>query len=96
MTRTASIVGILFAFGFATAAYAASVSEGKALFLGEKYHCYTCHGKNGEGASGPGFQGVGKKYSQSEMMKLAAHRCPPTGACNPKELEAIVSFLRTI
>lgn len=96
MNRMIKIVGPLFVLGLATAAHAADVSEGKALFQGEKYRCYSCHGKNGEGISAPPFKGKGKKYSQDEMMKRAAHNCPPTGACNPKELEAIVSYLRTL
>ncbi len=97
MNRSIMTFVLLLVFGFAAAAYAADVSEGKALFQGEKYKCYTCHGKDGAGGtSAPGFKGASKKYSQSEMMKRAAHNCPPTGACNPKELEAIVSYLRTI
>lgn len=96
MNRIVKTFVLLFVLGLVTAAHAADVSEGKSLFQGEKYRCYSCHGKNGEGGSAPGFKGVGKKYSQSEMMKRAAHNCPPTGACNPKELEAIVSYLRTI
>lgn len=96
MPRSVKTFALLLVLGLAAAAYAADGSEGKALFQGEKYRCYSCHGKNGEGASAPGFKGVGKKYSQGEMMKRAAHNCPPTGACNPKELEAIISYLRTI
>ena len=96
MNRTVKTFLPLLVLGLAAAAYAAGGAEGKSLFQGEKYHCYSCHGKNGEGASGPAFKGMGKKYSQDEMMKMAAHKCPPTGACNPKELEAIVAFLRTL
>ncbi len=96
MNRIVMTFGLLLVMGFAASAHAADVSEGKSLFQGEKYRCYSCHGKNGEGVSAPGFKGVGKKFSQEEMMKRAAHNCPPTGACNPKELEAIVSYLRTI
>lgn len=98
MNRTIKILGLLLVLGLATTAHAADVPDGKSLFQGEKYRCYSCHGKNGEGvgASAPGFKGVGKKYSQAEMMKRAAHNCPPTGACNPKELEAIVAYLRTL
>ncbi len=96
MNRTVKTFGLLLVLGFGAAAYAADVSEGKSLFQGEKYRCYSCHGKNGEGISAPGFRGIGKKYSQSELLKRAAHNCPPTGACNPKELEAIISYLRTI
>lgn len=97
MNRSAAAFALVLVVGFAATAYASDVSEGKALFQGEKYKCYTCHGKNAEGGtSAPGFKGVGKKYSQSEMMKRAAHNCPPTGACNPKELEAMVAYLRTI
>lgn len=96
MNRIVKTFALFLVLGLSSTAYAGDISEGKALFLGEKYHCYSCHGKNGEGASGPSFKGVGKKFSQDEMMKRAAHKCPPTGACNPKELEAIVSYLRTI
>jgi mono/diheme cytochrome c family protein len=96
MKGTVKTFVLALVLGFASGAYAADVSEGKSLFQGEKYRCYSCHGKNGEGADAPGFKGFGKKYSRDEMMKRAAHKCPPTGACNPKELEAIVSYLRTI
>jgi len=73
-----------------------NVEKGKALYLGEKFKCYTCHGVKGEGAMGPSFKGIGKKYSVDEILEKAAHRCPPTGKCNPQELRAIVDFLRTL
>ncbi|MBI3794944.1 MAG: c-type cytochrome [Nitrospinae bacterium] len=73
-----------------------TIIEGKALFMSEKYKCFTCHGEKGEGGKGPSFIGVGKKLSNAEMMKKAAHNCPPTGACSPKDLSAIVDFLRTL
>lgn len=73
-----------------------NVAKGKALYLGEKFKCYTCHGKEGEGGMGPSFKGIGKKYSVDEILQKAAHRCPPTGKCNPQELRAIVDFLRTL
>ena len=87
---------------FGGAAYAAAaektstVKEGKALYLGEKYKCHTCHGQNGEGGTGPTFKGVGKKYTQSELMGHAAHRCPPTAQCSPKEISALVDYIRTL
>lgn len=73
-----------------------NVEKGKALYLGKKFKCYICHGKEGEGGRGPSFKGIGKKYSVDEILQKAAHRCPPTGKCNPQELRAIVDFLRTL
>ncbi|MBI5178715.1 MAG: cytochrome c [Nitrospinae bacterium] len=70
--------------------------KGQKLFLNKKYRCATCHGKRGQGGIGPAFQGIGAKYSQDELMKRAAHNCPPTGSCNPKELNAIITYLRTL
>ncbi len=90
------MLSVLFVVGLSSAAFAGAAPDGKSLYLGEKYKCYSCHGKNGEGAAGPSFKGVGKKYSQDEMMKRAAHQCPPTGACSPKDIEALVGYLRTL
>lgn len=73
-----------------------SAATGKELYLGEKFKCYTCHGKEGEGGKGPSFKGIGKKQSADEILQKAAHRCPPTKQCNPKEIGAIVNYLRTL
>lgn len=70
--------------------------NGKELYLGQKYHCFSCHGVHGEGGDGPAFKGIGKKYDQQTLLKRAAHNCPPTGACNPKELHALVEYIRTM
>ena len=70
-----------------------NATKGKELYLGEKFKCYTCHGKEGEGGMGPSFKGVGKKQSVDEILQKAVHRCPPTGQCNPTEIRAIVNYL---
>lgn len=77
-----------------TAAGLSAEEPGKALYLGQKYHCYSCHGTNGAGGGGPSFIGIGKKYDTEALLKRAAHNCPPTGACNPKELRALVDYIR--
>jgi cytochrome c551/c552 len=78
-------------------AAAPSTEEGKALFTSSKYKCFQCHGPTGaEGASGPAFKGVAKKYDKPKLLEAAAHKCPPTGSCNPKELGAIVDYLLTL
>ena len=73
-----------------------NVAKGKELYLGEKFKCYTCHGKEGEGGMGPSFKGIGKNQSVDEILQKASHRCPPTKQCNPKEIGAIVNYLRTL
>lgn len=73
-----------------------NAAKGKGLYLGEKFKCYTCHGKEGEGGMGPSFKGIGKKQSIDEILQKATHRCPPTKQCNPKEIRAIVDYLRTL
>jgi mono/diheme cytochrome c family protein len=70
--------------------------DGKELFKSEKFKCFTCHGENGKGGRGPAFTGYGKKYLKEELMQKAAHNCPPTGACDPKQLGAIVDYIRTL
>lgn len=72
------------------------VTKGKELYLGGKFKCYACHGKEGEGGKGPSFKGIGKKQSVDEILQRATHRCPPTGQCNPEEIRAIVNYLRTL
>lgn len=72
-----------------------NVAIGKELYLGEKFKCYSCHGKEGEGGRGPSFKGIGKKYTIEEILERAAHRCPPTGKCNPKEIRALVDYIMT-
>ncbi len=70
--------------------------NGKALYLSEKYRCFSCHGKTGEGGMGPSFKGIGRKYGLEDLIHRAAHNCPPTGACSPKDLRAIAEYLRTL
>ncbi|MBF0169880.1 MAG: cytochrome c [Nitrospinae bacterium] len=71
--------------------------EGKRLYASQKFGCHRCHGPTGaEGGMGPSFTGIGKKYDQTALMERAAHNCPPTGACDPKQLGAIVAYLRTL
>ncbi len=71
--------------------------EGKKLYASQKFGCHGCHGPTGaEGGAGPSFAGVGKKYDHETLMERAAHNCPPTGACDPKQLGAIVEYLRTL
>lgn len=77
-------------------AYGNDVQQGKELYLSSKYRCYSCHGQNGEGASGPSFKGIGKKYDLETLIKKAAHNCPPTGMCSPKEMRLMAIFLRTL
>lgn len=73
------------------------VQEGKALYSSEKFRCYQCHGPTGaEGGMGPSFKGVGKKFTRDQLMERAAHNCPPTGVCDPKQLGAIVDYLRSL
>lgn len=72
-------------------------AEGKELYQSAKFKCFKCHGPTGtEGGMGPSFKGVGKKYTHDQLMERAAHNCPPTGACDPKQLGAIVEYLRTL
>ncbi|MBM2837854.1 MAG: Cytochrome c protein [Deltaproteobacteria bacterium] len=73
-----------------------NAAKGRELYLGEKFKCYTCHGKEGEGGMGPSFKGIGKNQSVDEILQKASHRCPPTKQCNPKEIGAIVNYLRTL
>lgn len=68
--------------------------NGKSLYESKKFGCVNCHGTGGEGGRGPSFKGIGKKYSKDQLMKRASHNCPPTGACSPKELGAIVEYIR--
>lgn len=95
-------VAVIMAFGAANAAYAKkseqadAIKEGKDLFMSEKYKCFSCHGKDGEGATGPSFKGVGKKFTTPELIKQAAHHCPPTKACSPKDMAALAEYLRTL
>lgn len=70
--------------------------DGKELFHSEKFKCFTCHGKNGVGGKGPSFIGYGKKYLKEDILHKAAHNCPPTGACDPKQLGAIVDYIQTL
>jgi len=78
-------------------AAAPSAQEGKSLFMSSKYKCFQCHGPTGvEGGSGPSFKDVAKKYDKPKLLELAAHKCPPTGMCSPKELGAIVDYLLTL
>ena len=75
----------------------AKAEEGKTLYSSAKFKCFQCHGKTGvEGGMGPSFEGVGKKYDRDQLMERAAHNCPPTGTCDPKQLGAIVDYLRTL
>ena len=97
-TKTWSVL-TLSIFILSAAAFAEekdNTAKGKELYLGEKFKCYTCHGKEGEGGMGPSFKGIGKKHSVDEILERATHRCPPTGKCNPKEIRAIVDYLRTL
>jgi len=73
-----------------------AIKEGKSLFLSEKYKCFSCHGKDGGGGTGPSFKGVGKKFTTPELIKQAAHHCPPTKACSPKDMAALAEYLRTL
>lgn len=78
-------------------AAAPSTQEGKTLYTSAKFKCFQCHGPTGvEGGAGPSFKGVGKKYDKPTLLEHAAHKCPPTGVCNPKELGAIVDYLMTL
>lgn len=78
-------------------AAAPSAQEGKALYTSSKFKCFQCHGPTGaEGGAGPSFKDIGKKYDKPKLLELAAHKCPPTGVCNPKELGAIVDYLMTL
>lgn len=82
-----------------TMALAASPSEqeGKSLYMSSKFKCFQCHGPTGaEGGMGPSFKGVAKKYDKPALLERAAHKCPPTGVCNPKELGAIADYLMTL
>jgi mono/diheme cytochrome c family protein len=77
-------------------AAAPAAQEGKSLYMSE-YKCFQCHGPTGvEGGIGPSFKGVGKKYDRPKLLELAAHKCPPTDMCSPKELGAIVDYLLTL
>lgn len=93
MKKIMGSVSLVLLGGLAHAGLSAE-EPGKALYLGQKYHCYSCHGTSGAGGSGPSFVGIGKKYDTEALMKRAAHNCPPTGACSPKELRALVEFIR--
>jgi mono/diheme cytochrome c family protein len=71
--------------------------QGKELYRSQKFGCHQCHGPTGaEGGPGPSFAGIGARYDRDQLMERAAHNCPPTGACDPKQLAAIVDYLRTL
>jgi len=96
IVKIIALTAIAIFIGTAAVNAADTVKDGKTLYLGEKYKCFSCHGEKGEGGKGPSFKGVGKKHTAPEMMKLAAHNCPPTGACSPKDISALVDFIRTL
>ncbi len=74
-----------------------TTEDGKAMFGSKKFNCFKCHGPTGvEGGIGPSFKGVGKRYTKGKLMQRAAHACPPSGACDPQQLGAIVEYLRTL
>jgi cytochrome c553 len=78
-------------------AAAPSVEEGKALYASPKYKCFNCHGPTGvEGGGGLPLKGLPQKYGRDKLMERAAHSCPPTKSCSPKELNAIVDYLLTL
>lgn len=88
---------VVFAGGVSFAAQSPSEKYGKVVFASEKFKCSQCHGPTGkEGGSGPSFAGVSKKYSRAQLMERASHKCPPTGACDPRQLSAIVDYLGTL
>jgi len=92
-----SIFMVFAAAGVGQASSNSGVEDGKKLYSSQKFKCHKCHGPTGrEGGMGPSFKGVGKKYSRDQLMERAAHNCPPTGACDPKQLGAIVDYLRTL
>lgn len=100
-TRFATLLFVVMA-GMAGAAWltptgtAEEKLDGQALFTSAKFKCDRCHGADGMGGRGPSFKGVGKKYDRDQLMERSAHRCPPSGACSPAELGAIVDWLRTL
>jgi len=74
-----------------------NIKMGKDYYSSAKFRCFKCHGPTGtEGGMGPSFKGIGKRYDKSGLMERAAHACPPTGACDPEQLGAIVDYLRTL
>jgi mono/diheme cytochrome c family protein len=74
----------------------APIFYGEVLYNSEKYRCVSCHGERGKGGLGPSFAGVMTNLNKEMLMKRAAHRCPPTGACNPTELGAIVDYIKSL
>ena len=88
---------IILAGGVSFATENPSVKYGKVIFTSEKFKCSHCHGPTGtEGGKGPSFKGISKKYSRDQLMERASHKCPPTGACDPRQLAAIVDYLGTL
>ncbi|VAX20762.1 hypothetical protein MNBD_NITROSPINAE01-1186 [hydrothermal vent metagenome] len=88
---------IIFAGGVSFADESPSEKYGKVVFASEKFKCSKCHGPTGaEGGQGPSFKGVSKKYTHAQLMERAAHNCPPAGACDPRQLAAIVDYLGTL
>jgi len=88
---------IILTGGVSFAAENPSTKYGKVIFTSEKFKCSKCHGPTGkEGGKGPSFKGISKKYTHAQLMERAAHNCPPTGACDPRQLSAIVDYLRTL
>ena len=97
MKKTMIAVALLLAAAPFAFAEGTKADEGKKLYASQKFGCHKCHGPTGaEGGMAPSFTGIGKKYDHDTLMERAAHNCPPTGACDPKQLGAIVAYLRTL
>ncbi|MBI4666659.1 MAG: c-type cytochrome [Nitrospinae bacterium] len=73
-----------------------TIKLGKELYHSQKFKCYTCHGQRAQGGSAPNLRKAANKFSKATLLKRAAHMCPPTGMCSPKQLGAIVDYLRSL
>lgn len=97
MKKLAGVMALALILSTGSAMANPVVREGRLLYLSPKFKCFQCHGPTGaEGGRGPSFRGIGVRLKKPQILERAAHRCPPTGMCNPKELNAIVEYLMTL
>lgn len=72
----------------------AAVDDGKAIYRSAS--CFSCHGVELEGASGPNLQEVGARLSEDEIRTVIVEGTDvmPGGLVeNPKELDALAAWL---
>ncbi len=72
----------------------AAVDDGKAIYRSAS--CFSCHGADLEGASGPNLQEVGARLSEDEIRTVIVEGTDvmPGGLVeDPKELDALAAWL---